>query len=465
MQRDTDGGSSSGWEWTRLRIAVIGGGIAGMGAAWLLGKSHDVTLFERNGYVGGHSNTVDVRASEGPLSVDTGFIVYNTASYPNLIALFEHLKVPTVPTEMSFSVSLDGGAFEYSGNGLGGLFGQPSSLLSPRHWRMTWDILRFFREAASIDPARHDLSETLGAWLERRGYGRTFIERHILPMGAAIWSTPANEMLAFPLTAFVRFFENHGLLKVSNRPEWRTVVGGSRQYVNRLLADFPGRIVCGDAVISLARDATGVEVRLANGGRHRFDQCVIATHADEARSLIADADRLEREVLAPFRYEANEAVLHRDRALMPKRRRLWTSWNYLGSTQPGDRPAGPCITYWMNKLQPLSTRTDYFVTLNPSQPIAEDRIERRIAYNHPVFDRDAMTAQRRLWSLQGRNRLWFAGSYFGYGFHEDALQAGLAVAEDLGGVPRPWTVPDPRGRILADGCAQCSERQRLEAAE
>ena len=450
-----------------MRIAVVGGGIAGMGAAWLLGKSHDVTIFERNAYVGGHSNTVDVAGDDGTVAIDTGFIVYNTACYPNLIALFDALGVTTAPTEMSFSVSLDGGGFEYSGNGLDGLFGQRSNLLRPRHWRMTFDILRFFREASAIDPARHDPDESLGAWLDKRGYSKIFVDRHILPMGAAIWSTPADEMLAFPVAAFGRFFSNHGLLQVANRPEWRTVVGGSRQYVNRLLADFPGQIVKGDPVVSLSRDATGVDIVLASGARARADQCVIATHGDEALRLIADADAVERDLLAPFRYEENEAFLHRDVTHMPARRRLWTSWNYLGSTPAGaDRRPSLSVTYWMNKLQPLPTRTDYFVTLNPSYPIAPESIERRIVYHHPVFDGAAMQAQRRLWSLQGRNRLWFAGSYFGYGFHEDALQAGLAVAEDLGGRPRPWTVENPRGRILADGAHRTPDGPvALEAAE
>lgn len=439
-----------------MRIAVVGGGVAGLGASWLLGKAHDVTLFEKNAYIGGHSNTVDVPEPNAPLPVDTGFIVYNTASYPNLIALFDHLDVPTATTEMSFAVSLGNGDFEYSGNGLDGLFGQRSNLASPRHWRMTFDILRFFRQAASIDPATHDPDQTLGAWLSQNGYSKTFIDRHILPMGAAIWSTPADQMMAFPFAAFARFFSNHGLLQVAGRPEWRTVRGGSRIYVNKILSDFSGAISSADPVKEIKRCAVGVTVTCASGKFDTFDECVIATHADEARAMIADADAQERDVLAAFKYEPNEAVLHTDAALMPKRKRVWTSWNYLGDGNSNDLS----VTYWMNKLQPLPTKTDYFVSLNPHRPIAANKILRRLTYQHPLFDAAAMQAQKRLWDLQGRNRLWFAGSYFGYGFHEDALQAGLAVAEDLGGMMRPWCVDEPRERILADAARQPDRPQR-----
>lgn len=437
-----------------LRIAVIGSGIAGMGAAWLLSKRHDVVVFEKNAHIGGHSNTVEVEEIGGSVPVDTGFIVYNTACYPNLIALFEHLQVPTATTEMSFAVSLDDGRFEYNGNGVFGLFGQPRNVLRPSHWRMTFDILRFFREASALDLENADPEMSLGQWLDDNGYSEPFTRRHILPMAAAIWSTPADEMLAFPIAAFARFFRNHGLLQVADRPEWRTVQGGSREYVRRLKASSNAIWTASDPVTSVERQSpSGVTVTCASGRIETFDQCVMATHADEALALLADRDDVEQQLLAPFRYEANEAVLHTDAALMPKRRRLWTSWNYMGAS--GD-DARLSVTYWMNCLQPLPTQRDYFVTLNPHRPIDPNTIIRTIGYHHPVYDAAAMTAQSDLWSLQGRRSTWYAGSYFGYGFHEDALQAGLAVAEDLGGLQRPWQVADPRGRILSPAAQQAT---------
>ena len=434
-----------------MRIAVIGSGITGLSAAWLLSDTHEVTLFERSDRIGGHSNTVEVGwpgGGSGP--VDTGFIVYNTASYPNLIALFDHLGVTTAKTHMSFSVSLDAGRYEYSGTGAHGFFGQPSNLFRAGHWRMASDILRFFREAraltdrASRGAERSSLAgESLGEWLRRGGYGDAFVERHILPMGAAIWSTPSRDVLDFPAAAFARFFANHGLLQVRNRPEWRTVEGGSRAYVMRLVEAFRGRIVTGDAVTSVTRRPGDVAVARASGTVETFDRCLVACHADDALGLLADADAEERRLLGAFRYAANLAVLHRDRRHMPRRRRLWSSWNYLGAAD-----GALSVTYWMNRLQPLSTWADHFVTLNPASEIASDAAIAQFDYRHPMYDSAALAAQGELWSLQGRRRTWFAGSYFGWGFHEDGLQAGLAAAEDLGGVRRPWQVAGASSRIV-----------------
>ncbi len=277
---------------SRQKIAVIGSGISGLSAAWLLAKCHDVTLFEAEGRAGGHSNTVDAPGSSHPVPIDTGFIVYNTASYPNLIALFAHLGVPTTKAEMSFAVSLDQGGYEYSGSGLGTLFGQPTNLLRPSHWRMVGDILRFFREAQEMVARSTDDGRTLGAYLSASGYSDAFVSRHILPMAAAIWSTPARGVLDFPLAAFVRFFSNHGLLQVRDRPEWRTVVGGSREYVRRMLADFDGTVSLGDPVLQISRTAQGAVVRTSKGHR-QFDACVIATHADTALALLSDPSQEE----------------------------------------------------------------------------------------------------------------------------------------------------------------------------
>ncbi len=429
----------------RCTVAVVGSGISGLSAAWLLAQRHDVTLIEADRRLGGHSNTVDAPGKIGPIPVDTGFIVYNTASYPNLIALFEHLGVPTAPTEMSFAVSLDHGGYEYAGSGLTSLFGQPSNLLRPSHWRMIADTLRFFREARDLDLTGGEDGLTLGQYLANAGYSDAFIARHILPMAAAIWSTPSRAVLDFPVAAFVRFFANHGLLQIKDRPEWRTVIGGSREYVMRLSAAFAGESLLGEPALRITRAGGGVIVTTAKGAR-RFDACVIATHGDDALRLLADPDGDERALLGAFQYAQNRAVLHSDASLMPRRRRLWSSWNYLGQGRGID--AALSVTYWMNNLQPLGeTSGELFVTLNPNRDIAAERVVATFDYAHPIFDASAMRAQRELWRLQGRRRTWFCGSYFGYGFHEDGLQSGLAAAEDLGGVRRPWSVPDESGRI------------------
>ncbi len=426
-----------------MKIAVVGAGVAGLSAAWLLSRHHDVMLFEREMRLGGHSNTVDA----GPgarIPIDTGFIVYNTKSYPNLIALFEHLKVTTTPTEMSFSVSMNAGAYEYNGNGFGGFFGQRSNLVSPRHWRMAADTLRFFRRAEALLEVPGSETLTLGAWLEKSGYSRWFIERHIVPMGAAIWSTPAAQVLDFPAVAFARFFSNHGLLQLNDRPEWRTVKGGSKNYVRRLTEEFKGRVAKGDAVVSILRGPGGVAIRTAGGQSLRFDRVLIACHADEALALLKDADPDEAKALAAFRYVRNEAILHTDPKLMPRRKRLWSSWNYLGGQ---GETKSVSLTYWMNRLQPLETQDDYFVSINPQAKISDDCVIERMTYEHPMFDAPAIATQKHLWSLQGRRRTWYAGSYFGFGFHEDALQAGLAAAEEMGDVRRPWTVEGESDRL------------------
>jgi hypothetical protein len=439
-----------------LDIAVIGSGISGLSAAWLLSKRHKVTIYERETSAGGHSNTVSLALPDGPCTVDTGFIVYNTATYPNLIALLGHLGVATAPTRMSFAVSLAGGTYEYKGSAAG-LFGQPRNLASARHWRMIGDVLRFYREAkrASGRLSRH---LGLGDFLSDGGYSEGFVRDHILPMAAAIWSAPDAEILDFPASSFFRFFANHGLLELYGRPQWRTVVGGSRRYVDAMLRDIAtssggASTRLAEPVSRVRRTPAGAYVTTGDGTERRFDAAVIATHADEALALLADPSPLERKLLGVFRYARNEAVLHEDASLMPKRRRLWASWNYIGQRRdPAEvqrrRPQSElCATYWMNSLQPLATRRDLFVTLNPPRPPRADLVHRRFTYHHPLFDARAIGTQSELWSLQGDRRSWFAGSYFGHGFHEDGLQAGLAVAEQLGGGRRPWRVAGESGRI------------------
>lgn len=426
-----------------LDIAVVGSGISGLSAAWLLAKRHRVTLFEADARPGGHSHTVDVPAPGGAIPVDTGFIVYNEAAYPNLSALFAHLGVETQASEMSFAVSLDQGALEYSGTGLGGLFAQRGNLLRPRFWSMLRDLVRFYREAPVH--ARGAGLMPLDDFLDQRGYGRAFREDHLYPMAAAIWSTSAARIGDYPTEAFVRFCENHDLLKLGHRTAWRTVRGGSRRYVERLAGALGKNLRLGSAAVEVRRDARGASVRTAGGApAERFDHVVIATHADQALRLLPDASPDESRLLGAFGYSLNRAVLHSDPALMPQRRAVWSSWNYLADRRRAD---GLCVTYWMNRLQGTPEDTPLFLTLNPMREPRAGHLIHAQDYEHPVFDAAAIRAQDELWSLQGQRRTWFCGAYFGSGFHEDGLQAGLAVAEALGGVPRPWSVANESSRI------------------
>jgi len=433
-----------------LRVAVVGSGIAGLSAAWLLARSHHVRLFEADARPGGHSHTVEAATAHGPVAVDTGFIVYNEPAYPNLTALFDHLGVATQATDMSFGVSLDQGALEYAGTDLNSLFAQRANLLRPRFWRMLAELLRFYREAPS-DAAAAGL-EPLDAYLDRRGYGRALREDHLYPMAAAIWSTPAAEVGRYPTEAFVRFCQNHGLLQVQGRPRWRTVSGGSRRYVQRMLGDLAGSFLPDQGVLGLQRDAAGVRLRTRAGWHpETFDHVVLACHADQALRLLPDPDADEQALLGSFGYSRNLAVLHSDPALMPRRQAVWSAWNYLADRR---RPDALCVSYWMNRLQDLDPRTPLFVTLNPLVPPRPEHLLRTEVYEHPLFDAAALRAQRDLWSLQGRRRTWFCGAYFGAGFHEDGLQSGLAVAEALGGVRRPWRVANESGRIHLPAAAR-----------
>lgn len=425
-----------------LDIAVIGAGIAGMGAAWLLSQRHRVTMYEREGRFGGHSNTVDVLCGDRLTPVDTGFIVYNDRNYPNLTALFHHLDVATQPSDMSFAVSIDRGRLEYNAGTYGGLFAQRRNLLRPAHWRMIAEILRFFRSAGAVLDLPGD-GPSLGDWLADEGYGRSFVDDHLLPMGAAIWSVPADEMLAFPAKSFVQFFRNHGLLEVSDRPQWRTVTGGSATYVRRLTAALSRTARLAARVVAVRPVGSGVLVTDRSGTTRRFDQVVIAAHADEALAMLDGPTSQERRVLGAFRYQRNIAVLHRDTTLMPRRPAAWGAWNYLAERRGGSvGERSLSVTYWMNRLQGLDPRWPLFVTLNPPRAPRADLTVTAFEYDHPVYDRAALAAQGDLPFIQGERRVWFCGSYCGYGFHEDALSSGLDVAERFG-VRRPWAADAP----------------------
>lgn len=428
----------------RLKVAVVGSGIAGLSAAWLLSAKHDVTLFEADSRLGGHAHTAEAAGHHGPVPVDTGFIVYNEGNYPNFTALLAHFGVPSVYADMSLSVSLDDGDFEYSSFGLAGLFAQKRNLLSPRFWGLLRDISRFFRTAPRDLAELERQATPLGDYLRAKGYGDAFRDDHLLPQAAAIWSTPLDRIGAYPAASLIRFFLNHGMMSIMGRGLWRTVGGGSRAYVAKLSAAFQGEVRKGVRVAGVRRDANGVELRLANGPKERFDQVVLATHGDMALNLLDDPSPEEQRLLGCFKYSRNMIALHTDPVLMPKRRRAWTSWNHIGMRSA---PGEGSVTYWMNRLQSLKEAPDLFVTLNPNKEIAADRLIKTEVYDHPLFDAEAIAAQQEIWGIQGARRTWFCGSYLGHGFHEDALQSGLAVAEQLGDVRRPWAVEGENSRI------------------
>lgn len=416
------------------RIAVVGSGIAGLSAAWLLSRAHRVTLFEANDYPGGHTHTVDVTLDGITAPVDTGFLVFNDRTYPNLIALFDHLGIATTASDMSFSVRLEAAGVEWAGGDLDAVFAQRRNLLRPAFWGMLADILRFNREATAAARGGAGDAVSLGEFLDGGGYGAAFRDWYLLPMAGAIWSCPANAMLAYPARTFFRFCDNHGLLQVSNRPQWRTVIGGARSYVQKLVAEIAD-VRLSMPVAAVRRDGAGVILN-SPAGEERFDAVVLACHSDQALRLLADADETERGVLGAIPYQDNEVVLHSDESFLPRRRKAWSAWNYHATAAAdADRPVG--VSYLISKLQPLPFKRPVIVTLNPGTPPHADCVIDRYHYAHPVFDARSSEAQARLPQLQGRRNTWFCGAWTGYGFHEDGLKSGLAVAAGLG-VSAPW---------------------------
>lgn len=446
----------------KIRIAVVGSGVSGLSAAWLLSQRHDVTLFEADNRLGGHASTVDVQDGPRRTAVDTGFIVSNTWTYPNFTALMDYLDVPMTATAMSFSVSAEAGRYEYSGDHLGTLFGSARQWLSPRHWRMMADLVRFYRSAEEKAPQMPE-GMTLGQFLRHENYGSAFMDRHILPMAGAIWSSTPEQVAAYPLRAFVRFFANHKLFALGNRPDWQTVTGGSAEYVKRLASDARFTVRLSTPVTRLHRTASGAVLAMPGGATETFDAVVLATHGDQALKLLADPTAREKTLLRPFRTSANRVLLHRDSALMPRARRFWSAWNYRATDNGQETKLA--VTYWMNALQKLDTPTQHFVSLNPQQDPAPHLVDGTFHYRHPLFNAETLAAQQDLWSLQGVNRTWYCGAWFGSGFHEDGLQAGLAVAEQLGGLSRPWRVAEPSGRICLGAAVPAPEPGIRAAAE
>lgn len=416
-----------------MRIAVIGGGVSGLGAAWLASRKHHVKLFEKAPRIGGHAHTVDAHFGDKKIAVDTGFIVYNEANYPNLIGLFDTLDVTTIPTDMSFSVSLRDQQFEYEGS-LRGLLAEKSNLLKPRFWSMLSGLIKFYCSGMA-EKDKGPTGETLAGFIKRCNLPDAFVEDHLLPMGAAIWSCPAETILDYPVRSFLQFMDNHRLMDFTGRPAWRTVKGGSRQYVQKMVADLGDAIELNSHIISIRREAGGVVLTIKGQGEVWYDYAIMAAHADESLALIEDASKEERDILSSFSFSDNHVILHSDPSLMPRRSGAWAAWNYLENS---DKTLA--VTYWMNRLQSLEEKYPLFVTLNPETRPQADLIHREIDYQHPVFDSKAIQAQQNLPKVQGRNGLFWCGAWTAYGFHEDGLKSAVSVIKSLD-IDIPWNSP------------------------
>ncbi len=421
-----------------MRIAIVGTGISGLVAAHRLHREHEITVYEAGDRLGGHTNTVRVEGEDrSDLWIDTGFIVFNDRNYPNFEALLEELGVAAQPSHMGFSVADGKGRFEYSGTPWG-LFARPSHLLSPSFLRMLRDWRRFNREARTLI-GMNGTAPSLGAWLEQRGYSQHFIQRLIVPQASAVWSADPEQMWSFPASFMAEFFENHGMYSLRDRPRWRTIAGGSHRYVEAISVPWRDRVRLNAPVRRIERAAAGVLVEADGCESQRFDEVVIATHSDQALTMLADPSAAERQVLGAIPYQRNEAVLHTDASLMPRRRPVWSSWNFHLAEGP---PRGSTVTYWMNNLQRLGTKRDYFVTLNRGEEIDPTAVIRRFEYDHPIYTREGIVAQARHAEVSGVRRTHYCGAYWGWGFHEDGVVSGLRVADAIAGGTRPARVPD-----------------------
>lgn len=416
----------------RLNIAVVGGGVAGLTAAHILGRRHQVTLFEKNDYVGGHTNTIVL--PDGPdagMGVDTGFIVLNDQTYPLFNRLLQQLNVPVRDSEMSFSYYNERNQFQYAGTSLNGLFAQRMNIVRPAFYRMLRDMTLFNRRALADLQSGALIGLSLGEYLTRLNFSKAFVQQYLLPMGAAIWSTPALYVTEYPVESFVRFFKNHGLLSLNNRPQWKTVIGGSHSYVKAFLQQFTGEVQTNAAIAAVRRDFAGPIITLKDGAERQFDSVVMAAHADESLRLLADPSEEEQQWLGAWQYSSNHTVLHTDSAVLPPLKRAWASWNYTKENGV-DENDPVSLTYYMNRLQGLKTHANYCVTLNRSKPIAQKQIIREFNYMHPMYSLSALASQQKLPQLNGLRNTYFCGSYFGYGFHEDAVRSAVDVTLKFG---------------------------------
>jgi predicted NAD/FAD-binding protein len=412
-----------------MNIAIIGAGISGLTAAYHLRHKHNITVYEAAPRIGGHTATIDVEHKGRHYAIDTGFIVYNDWTYPNFIELMQELGVETQPTEMSFSVRCDESGLEYGGNNLNTLFAQRRNLLRPSFHRMLRDILRFNREAIhDLESGRISETTTLGDYLVDNRYGEAFIYQYLLPMGCAIWSASTERMVDFPLLFFTRFFKNHGLLSVNDRPQWHVIKGGSRRYLEPLIREFSGAIRLDARISSVRRRQDSVELEMANGLAVQYDQVVFACHSDQALGLLGDASRAECDALEAIPYQSNEVVLHTDESLLPRHRAAWSSWNYWLRELQQEQAV---LNYNMNILQGLKSDTTFCVTLNATESISPNKIIDSFNYSHPVFSLESVTAARKIQDFNGLNRTWFAGAYLGNGFHEDGVVSGRRVADAI----------------------------------
>ncbi len=403
-----------------------------MAAAYLLSRRYKITLYEKNDILGGHTRTRIITYHDKKIAVDTGFIVFNPVNYPELTALFKHLSVPVEKSNMSFGFTAHKGQFEWSATNLNTIFGQRRNLLNPEFYRMLGDVKRFFRLAPQHLQTTEKIS--LGTLLQRLDMGKSFQEKFILPMGAAIWSCPAHTMLEFPAETFIRFFKNHGLLSFDGQHQWYTVTGGSQNYVKKITAPYQKSIQLGKPVQKIRKEGKKVALYFARGSKKTYDHVVLACHADEALALLSDSTPKERKILGAFHYQHNMAYLHSDVSVMPKRKRCWASWVYR---LEGSDDHSLSVTYWMNRLQNIDPSYPLFVTLNPAEPIASDSVFDTHCFTHPVFTRDAIEAQKSMPTIQGVRNIWFCGAYQRYGFHEDGLMSAIHVAQKMG-VDIPW---------------------------